>query len=137
VSDDNLFAGMSLEIDPEMPPGTFDLRSGGHRLRSVLPGPAQSGWNAMRRRAEGDPGFAAELEEELASLAESRDLITYPGEMTAPEECEGCGTPVTVVPERPAGAPRDSDLDLARWETVQWRKHTPRRCQATRKEPGR
>jgi hypothetical protein len=134
VSGDGLFAGMPLEVDPEMPPGTVDLRSGRHWRRMVLPDAVRVKADALLQRADADPEFAAELAEELASLAESRDLITYPGEMTAPEACGACGTPVTLVPERPVSAPRDSDLELARWETAQWRKHTPRRCEAMREE---
>lgn len=117
---DGLFAGMTFEVDPELPAGTMDLRSGDSRLRMVLAG------------IRDDPGEPAA--EEIASLAESKDFLTYPGEMTQPAPCEVCGTPVTFVPEvhvtrRHPPAPRA-------WEAERWRKHTPRRCSAMRRLAG-
>jgi hypothetical protein len=84
------------------------------------------------QRAEADPEFAAELGEELASLRESGPYITYPGGMSKPEKCEVCGTLVIVVPEVPASARTEPEPAL--WESGQWRKHTPRRCKAMRRE---
>ena len=81
------------------------------------------------QRFRDDPGFA----EEITSLTESRDYITYPGEKTEPEKCEVCGTLVTVVPEEHLA--RRGRREPALWESGQWRKHTPRRCKAMRKEP--
>jgi hypothetical protein len=133
VNDDGLFAGMSLDVDPKMPPGTVDLLSGDDRLRTLLPDVVRVRADALRQRAETDPEFAAELAEELASLAESRDYFTHPQKMTPPEKCEVCGTLVTFVPEAHT-ARRDSKREPALWEAGQWRKHTPRRCGAMRKD---
>lgn len=125
MNDDALFAGMSLDVDPEMPPGTVDLRSGGNRLRTLLAGTAEE---MLWQRFRDDPEFG----EEIASLTESKDFITYPREMTPPEKCEVCGTLVTVVPEE--HVTRRGKPEPALWESGQWRKHTPRRCKAMRKE---
>jgi hypothetical protein len=88
---------------------------------------------ALRLRAGADPAFAAELAEELASLAESRDYFTHPQHMTPPEKCEACGTLVTFVPEVHIDR-RDSKPEPGLWEAGQWRKHTPRRCKAMRRD---
>jgi hypothetical protein len=131
VSDDSLFAGVPLEVDPGMPPGTIDLRSGRHWRRMVLPDAVRVKVVAVRLRAETDAAFAAELAEEIESLAESKDWLTHPGGMTEPERCGACGTLVAMVPE--VHVTRRGDPEPALWEAGQWRKHTPRRCQAMRK----
>lgn len=133
ADDDGLFAGMSLDVDPEMPPGTVDRLSGDNRLRMLLPDAVRAKVDALWQRARDDPGFGAELAEELASLTESRDYFTHPQKMTPTEKCEVCGTLVTFVPEAHVDR-RDSKPVPALWESGQWRKHTPRRCKAMRKE---
>lgn len=125
MNDDGLFAGMSLDVDPEMPPGTADLRSGEDRLRAVLRNAAEE---MLWQRFKDDPEF----NEEITSLTESKDFITYPQQMTKPEKCEVCGTPVTFVPE--VRVTRRGEPVPALWESGQWRKHTPRRCKAMRRD---
>jgi hypothetical protein len=93
-------------------------------------GAALLAMSAMRQRAETDSAFAAELAEELTSLAESKDWITHPGGMTTPERCGVCGTLITMVPE--VHVTRRGEPEPAVWEAGQWRKHTPRRCNAMR-----
>lgn len=78
----------------------------------------------------------AGLGEEVASLAESAPWVTYPLGRTPAEKCEACGTPVSVVAERALGTPPESAAAPALWEPGPWRKHTPRRCAAMRKEAG-
>jgi hypothetical protein len=121
-----------IEVDPGMPPGTIDMRSGGDRLRAVLPDAVQAKVDDLWRRAQADPVFAAELEEEITSLNESAPWLTQPGEMSKPAKCEVCGTLVTVVPEVRAYTRTDPQPGL--WEPGQWRRHTPRRCRTKREE---
>lgn len=123
-----VFSGIPLNVDPDTPPGVIELRSGESRARALLgdtEGRAMA--RSMAERAERDPEFA----EDIASILESKDWITHPGEMTAPEKCEVCGTLVTFVPE--AHVARRGKPEPALWETGLWRKHTPRRCGAMRR----
>jgi hypothetical protein len=127
MTDDGVFPRIPLTVDPEMPPGVFEMRSGDNRLRALLAGTAEE---MLWQRFRDDPEFA----EEITSLAESRDYVTCPGQAAKPEKCEVCGTLVTVVPEVPGSDPRDSKPEPALWDPGQWRKHTLRRCNAMRKE---
>jgi hypothetical protein len=99
-----------------------EVRTAG-RLQAVMASAAE---DYLSQRVRDDPEFA----EDVTSLAESEDFITYPGRMTRPGKCEACGTPVTFVPEVRASA--RSEPETALWEPGQWRKHTPRRCSARR-----
>jgi hypothetical protein len=122
MADENPLAGL-LNFDPDMPPGTVELRSGDQRLRTLLPSATEE---ALRQRfLNGDP----KLVEEFRSLAESQDYFTYSGEATDPIPCECCGTLVTMVPE--TTRLRDHPKP-AIWEPGPWRKHTMRRCNAMR-----
>jgi hypothetical protein len=125
MADDGLFAGIPLTVDPDMPPGTVDVVSGDNRLRTVLASAAEE---MLWQRYQDDPAF----HEEIASLAESKDYITHPQGMTPPEKCEVCVTLVTFVPE--VHVTRRGEPEPALWEAGQWRKHTPRRCNALRRE---
>jgi hypothetical protein len=127
ADDGSLFAGMSLNADPDLPPDAYRVRSGDNRLRTVLRNTAEE---MLWQRFKDDPEF----NEEITSLTESKDFITYPREMTPPEKCEVCGTLVTFVPEEHVG--RRGEPEPALWEAGKWRKHTPRRCKAMRRPGG-
>jgi hypothetical protein len=129
MADDSPLAGIPpVEADPGVPPGVIEVRSGTSRVRGRFMSDALAAALAdeMQRRAEADPAFA----EEIKSVLESKDFITYSLDMTDPIRCECCGTLVAMVPEvhaREGGHPKP-----AIWEPGPWRKHTPRRCDAMR-----
>jgi hypothetical protein len=119
---------ISLITDTDIPAGTMEMRSNGSRLRLVLADVAEE---MISKRSGTDRAYA----EELRSLAESAGYVTYPGEMTVPEKCEACGTPVTFITEAPIGYPQgDQKMETGLWEPDDWRRHTPRRCAAMRKD---
>jgi hypothetical protein len=118
---DGLYAGFT---DPGLPPCVFEI-SGDARIRMVLRDAEEE---ARWQRLKDSPEFA----EDLASLTESRDFITFPGEMTPPGKCEACGTLVTFVPEERYDA--RGEREPALWESGLWRKHTPRRCNVMRRD---
>jgi hypothetical protein len=112
--------------DPAMPPGVAELRSGETRLRAFL---ADAAADLLWHRCRTDPEFR----EDVLSLLESRDWITWPGGAGEAIRCESCGTMVTQVPEALAVRERRRP---GIWEPAQWRRHTVRRCDALRDRAG-
>lgn len=112
--------------DPAMPPGVYELRSGETRLRAFL---GDAAADLLWRRCRTDPEFR----EDVRSLLESKDWITWPQQAGEAIRCESCGTTVAQVPEALAvRAPRRPGI----WEPAQWRRHTMRRCDAMRARAG-
>jgi hypothetical protein len=106
--------------------GGVPARPADNRLQELL---ARAAEDDLMERYQTDPVFA----EDVNSLAETRDYVTYPDLMSRPQPCEVCGTGLTIVPERSASVPADTEPTPALWEVTLWRKHTPRRCQAMRR----
>lgn len=129
MADDGLFAGIPLTVDPDMPPGVIEVRSGSSRARTRFISDAEAAAMAdrLQRRAAVDPAFA----EDIASVLESKDFITHPHKASDPIRCECCGTLVTMVPE--VSVYDRKPPKPAIWEPGQWRKHTARRCDAMRR----
>lgn len=125
-------------VDPDMPPGVIELRSGEDRTRVKI----RDGWmygeypdrpsisdeealrmagRQLRERAAADPLFA----EDIKSIAESAPFMIQLGDETARIGCERCGTTVYNPLERRG---LDGHWVRAIWETDAGRKHTLRRC---------
>lgn len=115
-----------FDVDPDLPPGVLEVFPG-ERARIVIGDSRLFGGEAARL-ARADP----QLAEDIRSLLESKDWVTYPGEASEAIRCECCGTPVVAVPEAAAGAARRKRAP-AIWEPRPWRKHTLRRCDALRR----
>lgn len=127
MGDDPTFFGIPVTVDPDMPPGVIETRSGGGRLRVLIgDGEVRVMAEMMRRRAAADPAFA----EDIKSILESKDYFTHPRKATRPLRCECCGTLVTMVPEVPVYGHENPRPAI--WEPGRWRKHTLRRCNAMR-----
>jgi hypothetical protein len=114
---------LSLDADPELPPGAMVMRSGGQQAIHLSPGFADEGERLVSDR----------LAEEYRSLAESEPFVVRFAVGCPGIACECCGTQVAQMPEREGGAKQPWKPGI--WESDTGRKHTLRRCEWKRANP--
>lgn len=110
------FPGIPVVVDPDMPPGTIELRSTVANAAGVV-----------RLQLGGDELLA----EEITSIGESSPFLVRIESCTEPIRCECCGTWVTMLDKVPAGADQPGTWKPGIWEADRdqpLRKHTLRRA---------
>lgn len=95
--------------------------------------------SAMSAMAELPGGVLVPVElltEDMRSLGESCPYFIRPSEQSDPIRCECCGTQVALTPEALVADGPGRQYRPAIWEYETFRRHTMRRCEWRRANPG-